>query len=88
MILPSGNPFKCREEVLYLQPMIPPKLFDIFPPDWGMLRRSPADAFRFFFKNIHSLLVLRIVDGTGPLIVNEQVNFRNSGWDFREITKR
>ena len=40
--LPSGNPFKCHKEVLYLQPiMIPPtKCFDIFPPDWGMLRRS------------------------------------------------
>ena len=26
-------PFKCHEEVLYLQPMIPPnKRFDIFPP--------------------------------------------------------
>ena len=36
------------DEVLYLQPMIPPKRFDIFPPDWGMLRRS-IDAFRFFF---------------------------------------
>ena len=35
-----GNPFKCHEEVLYLQPMIPPKRFDIFPPDRGMLRRS------------------------------------------------
>ena len=23
---------KCHEEVLYLQPMIPPKRFDIFPP--------------------------------------------------------
>ena len=40
IILPSGNPFKCNEEVLYLQPMIPPKRFYIFPPDWGMLRRS------------------------------------------------
>ena len=40
MLLPSGNPFKCHEEVLYLQPMIPPKRFDIFPTDWGMLRRS------------------------------------------------
>ena len=29
-----------HEEVLYyLQPLIPPKRFDIFPPDWGMLRR-------------------------------------------------
>ena len=36
---------------LYLEPMIPPKRFDIFPPDWGMLRRSTEDAFRFFFKN-------------------------------------
>ena len=36
----SGNPFKCYQEVWYLQPMIPPKRFDIFPPDWGMVRRS------------------------------------------------
>ena len=28
-----GNPFKCHEEVLYLQPTVPPKRFDIFPPD-------------------------------------------------------
>ena len=27
-------------EVLYLQPMILHKHFDIFPPDWGMLRKS------------------------------------------------
>ena len=39
-LLPSGNPFKCHEEVLILQPMMPPRRFDIFPPDWGMLRRS------------------------------------------------
>ena len=31
MPLPSGNPFKCHKEVLYLQPMIPPKRFDILP---------------------------------------------------------
>ena len=40
MLIPLGNPFKCHEEVLYLQPIIPPKRFDIFPPDWEMLRRS------------------------------------------------
>ena len=40
LLFPSGNPFKCHEEVLYLQPLIPPKRFDIFSPDWGMLRRS------------------------------------------------
>ena len=30
-----GTRFKCHEDVLYLQPMIPPKRFDIFPPDWN-----------------------------------------------------
>ena len=39
MALPSGNPFKSHEDVLSLQPMIPPKRFDI-PPLCGMLRRS------------------------------------------------
>ena len=32
MLLQSGNPFKCHEEVLYLPPMMPPKHFDISPP--------------------------------------------------------
>ena len=27
-----GNPFKCHQEVLYLQPLIPPKRFDILLP--------------------------------------------------------
>ena len=32
MLFPSrNNPFKYHEEVLYLQPLIPPKRFD-FPP--------------------------------------------------------
>ena len=35
LTLPSGNPFKCHEEVLYLQPLIPPKRFDIFSPLTG-----------------------------------------------------
>ena len=36
-----SNPFKCHEDVLPLQPMIPPtKRFDIFFPLCGMLRRS------------------------------------------------
>ena len=30
-----GNPFKCHEEVLYFQLLIPPKRFDIFPPRLG-----------------------------------------------------
>ena len=35
MLLPSGNPFKCHEEVLYFQLLIPPKRFDIFSPRPG-----------------------------------------------------
>ena len=35
MLFPSGNPFICREEVLYLQPLIPPKRFDVFSPLTG-----------------------------------------------------
>ena len=43
------NPFKCHGEVLYLQPMIPPKRFDISPLTGGC--SEGLDAFRFFFKN-------------------------------------
>ena len=32
MLSASGNLFKCHEEVLYLQPLIPPERFDIFSP--------------------------------------------------------
>ena len=30
--LPSGNPFECHGGELFMQLMIPPKRFDIFPP--------------------------------------------------------
>ena len=52
MLLPSGNPFKCHEEVLYLQSMIPPKRFVIFyffPLTGGC--SEGLGAFRFFFKH-------------------------------------
>ena len=53
MLLPSGNSFKGHEEVLFLQPMIPPKRFDIiFTPDWGMLRSSRRVPYPCFNKNI------------------------------------
>ena len=40
MLLPSGNPFNCHKEVLFLHPIILiPKRFDFFPLDWGVLRR-------------------------------------------------
>ena len=53
MLLPSGNPFKCHEEVLYVQPMIPPNRFDIFPSLTEGCSEG-LDAFRFFFKQLYS----------------------------------
>ena len=32
MLPPSGNPIECHEEVLSLQPMMPPERFEIFSP--------------------------------------------------------
>ena len=53
MLLPSGNSFKCHEEVLYLQPMIPPTTrFEFFPLTGGC--SEGLDAFRFFFKQTHT----------------------------------
>ena len=49
MLFPSGNPFKCHEEVLYLQPLIPPKRFDTPPPLTGGCSEG-LGAFWFFFK--------------------------------------
>ena len=48
MILPSGNPFKCHEEVLHQRSMIPPKRFDIFPLTGAC--SEGLDTFRFFSK--------------------------------------
>ena len=49
MLLPQGNPLKCHKDVLSLQPMIPPELFDFFfLPYVGS--SEGLDAFRFFFK--------------------------------------
>ena len=56
MLLPSANPLKCHEEVLYLQPTIPPKRFDIFPPDWGAGCSEGLGAFSFFFK-LYSMIL-------------------------------
>ena len=47
-ILPSGNPFKCHEEILYLQPMIPPIRLTFFPLTGGC--SEGLGAFKFFFK--------------------------------------
>ena len=60
MLLPSVIQIKCHGEILSLQPVIPPKRFDIFPPDWEMLRMSSLDAFTFFlqYKNGNKKLLI------------------------------
>ena len=52
MLLPWGNLFECREEVLSLQPMIRPnKRFDITPPPPLTGGCSEGlNALGFFFK--------------------------------------
>ena len=42
------EPFYYHEELLFLQPMFPPKPFDNFSPGGGC--SEGLDAFRFFFK--------------------------------------
>ena len=50
IIPPSGNPIKCHEEVLSLQPKIlPTKRFDMFSPLTGRCSEG-LDTFIFFFK--------------------------------------
>ena len=59
MLLPAGNPFKCHEEVLYLQPIIPPKRFDIFSLTGGC--SEGLDPSRIFSKLYTSVCVLSVV---------------------------
>ena len=65
MLLPSGNnPFKYHEEVLYLQPVIQPKRFDIFPLTGGC--SEGLDAFIFFLLNnsIDHVVMIYILCGS------------------------
>ena len=68
MLLPSGNPFKCHEEVLYFQLLIPPKRFDIFFPLTGGCSEG-LGAFRFFFKPF--ILDVRLVDAPAGVTQEE-----------------
>ena len=56
MLLPSRNLFKCHEDVLYLQPMIPPKRFDIFFPLTEECSGG-LDVLRFIFKSRRPMLM-------------------------------
>ena len=50
MLSASGNLFKCHEEILYLQPLIPPKRFDIFSPITGGCSEG-LGVLWFFFEH-------------------------------------
>ena len=67
MLLPSGNPIKCHEEVLSLQPMIPPKHFENFPSDWG-------DAQKVVVVVVVDSHIQRIVLATEETTVTQQVS--------------
>ena len=56
------NKSLCRDtkQNLYLQPMIPPKRFDISPPDWGMLRRSRCVQI-FLYKTLRYLYIILLI---------------------------
>ena len=51
MLFPSRNSFKCHEEVLYLQPKIPPKRFDMFSPLTGGCSEGLARCVLIFLEN-------------------------------------
>ena len=64
MLLPSGNPIKCHEEVLSSQPMFPPTTrFDNFPPDWVNAQNDDGlDAFIILFQtSVTRRLTINIV---------------------------
>ena len=84
MLFSSGNPFKCHEEILYLQPLIPPKRFDIFPPLTGGCSEG-LGAFCFFFKhglNWQFIQILQHTTGvelyssTGSMYINSGKHHR------------
>ena len=50
MLLPSGNPIKCHEEILSWQPNVVLFRFDNFSLSGGT-SEGFLDAFRFFFQN-------------------------------------
>ena len=95
LLTSSGNPFKCDEEVLYLQSMIPPKRFDIIsPPDWGMLRRSGCvqifhlnnkiHGIPSAFRNVVHIYVPSTVIGSVPIIVYRVTPLRTDVVHCRE----
>ena len=75
-----------NEEVLYLQPLIPPKRFDIFPPITGGCSEG-LGVFCFFFKipiNLtytKILVTLRLEKSLAFILLDDLTNsnvFRNS----------
>ena len=51
MLFASGNLFECHEEALYLQPLIPPKRFDLFSSITGGCSEGLGALWFFSKKN-------------------------------------
>ena len=66
MLLPSGNPIKCHEEVSPLQPMVPPKRFDVFSPCLGDAQKVSMHS-DFYLNSV----ILVIGSGSGSSIIVE-----------------
>ena len=67
---------QCHEEVLVLQPTIPPKRFDIFYPDWGdaqKVYREMRSDFSLKTKKIKWHWQTKIPGGYkfAPLVTNQ-----------------
>ena len=60
MLLPSGNPFKCHEEVLYLQPKRSHLNVLTFSPLTGGCSEG-LGAFVFFLKQLHLVQQLTLI---------------------------
>ena len=83
MLSASGNPFKCHEEVLYLQPLTPPKrLFDIFSPLTGGCSEGLGAFYYYWCIHICPFLpttskTLSNIRHAAPSFTNLDLNFFN-----------
>ena len=63
--LPLGNPFQCHDKLFFLQPMILPKRFDVFPPLTEGCSEG-LDEFRYFYTSCKTRPTLHGTEKTRP----------------------
>ena len=57
-----GTRFKCHEELLYLQPLIPPKRFDIPPPLLGDAQKEDLARCDLFFLEYIYIYIYKYIE--------------------------